>query len=140
MKIDEFVIYHLKLIDITKKLNSIYKSFIFVTYIIGVLIYVPLGLCIITTDNFLNNFSIIMHGVSALFYVAIFSYGSQKIMDSSEALCDEVYNIDKDYLMVIMIAQKKLSFRTPFFEASFDTFSFMLSRSWSFITVLSSFV
>ncbi|KAL7027207.1 hypothetical protein ACKWTF_005359 [Chironomus riparius] len=140
MKIDEFVIYHLKLMDITNRLNLIYKPMIFTTYTIGTVVYVVLGLVIITADSFLKNLTPIMHAFAALIYVVVFSYGSQKIMDSSESFCDEAYNIDKDYIIVLMMAQKKLRFTTPFFEASLETFSFMLSRSWSFIAVLNSFV
>ena len=103
-------------------------------------LFVVLGLSVITADNLLENLSPVLHTPGALIYVAVFAFGSQKIMDSSEAICDEAYNIDKDYLMVIMIAQKKLRFTTGFFDVSFDTYSIMLSRSWSFITLLNSFI
>lgn len=140
IKIDEFVIYHLKVIGITNRLNSFYKPMIFAQYFIGTALFVVLGLSVIAADNLLANLSPILHTPGALIYVAVFSYGSQKIMDLSEAICDEAYIIDKDYLLVIMIAQKKLRFTTGFFEVSFDTYSIMLSRSWSFITLLNSFV
>jgi len=126
--------------EITKKLNSIYNPMLFATFFIGTAIFVVLGLSVITADNFFVNTTAITHVFATLIYVAVFSYGSQKIMDSSAKVCDEAYNIDKDYIMVIMMAQKKLRFTTYFFEISFETFNIMLSRSWSFISVLNSFV
>ena len=113
---------------------------IFITYFIGSVLFVVLGLSVITAHDLLENSTPIIHGPAALIYVAVFAYGSQKIMDSSEAICEEAYYIDKDYLMVIMLAQKKLRFTTGFFDVSFDTYSIMISRSWSFITLLHSFV
>ncbi|KAL7027211.1 hypothetical protein ACKWTF_005363 [Chironomus riparius] len=113
---------------------------IFATFFFGTVLFVVLGLSVITAENLLKNVTPIMHAPAALIYVAVFSYGSQKVMDSSDAICDGIYNIDKDYLMVLMIAQKRLGFTTEFFEVSFETYSFMLSRSWSFIAVLTSFV
>ncbi|KAL7029808.1 hypothetical protein ACKWTF_006373 [Chironomus riparius] len=140
MKIDEFVLHHLKLMDMTNSLNSIYKPMIFTLYFCGTALFVVLGLSVITADSLLKNLIPLMHGVAALIYFAIISYGSQKIMDSSTSIVTEAYNIDKHQLMIIMIAQKKLRLTTPFFEASFVTFSFMLSRSWSFIAAAKSFV
>ena len=113
---------------------------IFTQYFVGTLLFIVLGLCVITADDLFENLIPIMHTPGALYYVAVFSYGSQRIMDTSQSICDEVYNIDKDYLMVIMTAQQKLRFTTGFFDISFDTYSIMLSRSWSFITLLNSFV
>ncbi|XP_070502418.1 odorant receptor 82a-like [Chironomus tepperi] len=139
MKIDEFVKYHVEILEITYKLNSFYRPLILAQYSIGIVLFAVLGLSVVAADNWLQNLIPIFHTYGALIYVAVFSYVSQKIMDSSEALCDEAYNIDKDYLMVIMIAQKKLRFTTGFFEVSFDTYSIMLSRSWSFIALLNSF-
>ena len=140
MKIDEFIIYHLEIIDITNRLNSIFMPIIFILYSVGTALIVVLGLIVITADNLLNNIAAVVYAPAALVYFAIYSYGSQKIMDSSEAICDEAYGIDKDYLATIMIAQKKLRLTTPFFEISFETFGFMLSRSWSFIATAKSFV
>ena len=136
MKIDEFFMHHLKLITMTNRLNSIYKPMIFSLYFCGTIILVVLGLSVITADNLVKNLVPLTHGVAALIYSGIISYGSQKIMDSSESIGVEAYILDKHYIMVIMIAQKKLRLTTPFFDASFDTYSIMLSRSWSFISAV----
>ena len=140
LKIDEFVKYHLKIISITKRVNSVYSPMIFTQFFIETTLFVELGLSIMAADNLLESLKLVMHISGALADVACYSFGSQKIMDSSEEICDEAYKIDKDYLMVIMTAQKKLRITTFFFDASFVTFSFMLSRTWSFISLFNSFV
>jgi len=98
------------------------------------------GLQIIVGNEFYTLARAIIHSMVALLDVALYSYGSQRILDSSLSICDEAYLIDKNYILIIMIAQKKLRFNTGFFEASFDTFCFMLSRIMSFITLLKSFI
>ena len=140
MKLDEFVTYHLKLMDITQRLNSIYEPMIFTQYLIATVLFVVLGLNVLIADNLIEILQPISHIPGALIYFAVYSFGSQRIMDSSLALCDEAYMIDKDYLMVIMMAHKKLRFTTGFFEASFDTYGIMLSRSWSFFSIFNSFL
>ncbi|KAL7027209.1 hypothetical protein ACKWTF_005361 [Chironomus riparius] len=141
LKIDQFVKYHLKIIRITNRLNSIYNFMIFTEFfIISTTLIVVLGLSVIAAEGFLELVVPFLHISGALTDVACHSFGSQKMLDSSEAIYEEAYSIDKDYIMVIMTAQRQLRITTPFFEASFETFSFMLSRSWSFITLLNSFI
>ena len=134
MKLDEFVTYHQKLIDVTQRLSSIYEPMIFTQFFLETTLFVAVGLSIIVADNLVEILSAITFVLPALLDVAILSFGSQKIMDNSMSICDEAYMMDKDYLLVIMMAQKKLRFTTGFFDASFDTYSTMLSRSWSFLT------
>jgi hypothetical protein len=109
-------------------------------FIISTTLIVVLGLSVIAADNFMELVPPLLHVSGALTDVACHSFGSQKIMDASEEICDDAYIMNKDYIMVITTAQKKLRITTPFFDASFETFSFMLSRSWSFITLLNSFI
>lgn len=139
LKIDEFVKYHLKIINITNKLNSVYSPMIFTQFFIETTLFVELGLNVLAADTFLERLQPFMHVSGALADVACYSFGSQKVMDSSEEICEDAYNIDKDYLLVIMTAQRKLRITTVFFAASFETFSFMLSRTWSLISLFNSF-
>ncbi|XP_070502416.1 odorant receptor 82a-like [Chironomus tepperi] len=139
LKIDEFVKYHMKIISITKRLNSIYSPMIFTQFFIETTLFVGLGLCIVSADNWIEKVKPILHVFGAVVDVACHSFGSQQIMDSSEAICDEAHKIDKDYIMVIMTAQKKFRITTAFFDASFETYSFMLSRTWSLISLFNEF-
>lgn len=141
LKINEFVNYHTKIISLTNRLNSIYSPMIFTEFfIISSTLFVVLGLNVIAAESLFELLAPFLHISGALTDVGCHSFSSQKIMDSSEEICEDAYNIDKDYIMVIMMAQKKLRITTAFFDASFETFSFMLSRSWSFITLLYSFI
>ena len=141
LKSDEVVKYHVKIISITKRFNSIYSPKVFAEFfVVSTTLIVVLGLSVIAAERFVELVAPFIHISGALIDVGCYAFGSQKIMDSSEAICEEAYNIDKNYLMVIMTAQRKLRITTPFFDASFETFNFMLSRSWSFITILNLFV
>ena len=113
---------------------------IFTQFFIETTLFVVLGLNVMVAENLIERLQPFLHISGALADVACHSFGSQRIMDCSEAICDEAYLIDKDYLMVIMASQQKLRITTAFFEASFETYSFMLSRTWSFISLLNSFV
>lgn len=140
MKVKDFVAYHLKIITITRKLDSLYMPIIFTEYFVIGTLSIVTGLQIIVVDDFALILRSIFHACTGLVDVAIYSYGSQKILDSSLSVCDEAYLIDKHYVFILLIAQKRLRFTTGFFEASLDTYSIMLSRTMSFITLLKSFI
>ena len=140
MDLKEFVIKHLKLINLFHRLNSLYRPIIFIEYFVVASIVVFTGLQILVVDEFYTLVRAIFHSMFALVDAAIYSYGSQRILDSSLSICDEAYLIDKNYILILMIAQKNLRFTTGLFEASLDTFCIMLSRILSFITLLKSFI
>ena len=120
-------------------LNSLFKPTIFVEFFLVAITLCGTSLQIILYDDFGKIMTAFLHVVAALTDVAIYSYCGQKVLDSGLAVSDGLYELDKKYLLVIMMSQKQLKFDTGLFDASLDTLSILLSRTLSFITLLKSF-
>lgn len=91
-------------------------------------------------DDFLQILVSLMHASGTIADVFIYAYGSQKILDSALEVFDYLEEIDKRYLVPIIISQKELVFDARIFSSSLGTLSVMLSRASSLITLLKSFV
>ena len=89
MDLEEFVTKHLKLIDLTHRLNSMYVPIIFAEYFIGASLAVVTSLQIIVVYKFYNTVRAIFHCIFTLVDAAMNSFGSQRIMDSAMSICDE---------------------------------------------------
>ena len=70
----------------------------------------------------------------------IHSYGSQKIMDSTLSVGDDIYQIDKNYLFILMRTQRLLKIKAGFIHAYLPTFQMILSWTVSLVTLIESFV
>lgn len=136
----DFLVYHQKILDISKKLIKLYKPIIFTEFVIMAIVLCFTGLQILMMNDFGKIVGALLHAGAAFADVAIYSYGAQKVLDSSLAVCDEVYKADKNYILIILITQKELKFDAGLFHASLHTLTVILSRTMSFITLLKSFI
>lgn len=137
---EEFVIYHRKLIQTTRKLSKIYRPILFVEYTSIAISICFTGIQILLLDDFLQILTSIIHSLTALTDIFIYAYGAQRVLDSALEVFDYFEKNDKRYLVPIMISQRELTFDARVFNVSMYTFSALLSRSSSFITLLKSFV
>lgn len=139
IKIKEFVKYHLKVINITHRLSRLNKQIILVEFTAVSLIICFTGIQILVLDDYEQIMAALFHCFVSITDAGIYAYCGQKVLDSSGAVSNEIYTLKKDYLPIIMMSQKKMKFDSGLFDASFETFSTMLSRTLSFMTVLKSF-
>lgn len=139
-QVKDFVIYHREIISLTQKLNKLFRPIIFVEYVVVVTILCVTGVQVLLYDDYGKILGALFHASAALLDITVYSYGGQRIIDASLTVCDQVYKIDKDYVIIISMSQKALKFDTGFFETSLDTLSIILSRTMSFITLVKSFI
>lgn len=137
---EDFIIYHRKVIELTKKLSKIYRPIIFVEYSSIAISLCFTGFQILMLNDFVQIILATTNSLASLFDVFIYAYGAQKILDSASGVFDCFEKNDKRYLMSIMVSQKKLIFDTGIFSSSLMTLSAMLSRASSIITLLKSMV
>lgn len=137
---EDFVVCHRQIINLTQKVNKLYKPIIFTEFVLTGFILCVTGLQIIIAASFNQILAALLHAVAGLIDVTIYSYGGQKVLDSALAVSNRAYKIDKRFLLIIMMSQKEQKFDTGLFAASLDTLSILLSRTMSFITLLKSFV
>lgn len=140
MDVKEFFVYHQDILNLGSNLQYLFKEIVFVQFVAMTLLLCVDGFQVIEFDGMSKKFNAIFHTVTALIDLFIYSYGGQIIMDSSMAVCDENENIEKCYIIIYMKAQAKLKIDNGFFDASLPTFSIILNRVMSLITLLQSFV
>ena len=85
-----------------------------------------------------KKFRAFFHVIIASLELLIYSYGGQKVMDSSMAVCDDVYEIDKNYLFIMMRSQMAVEMKSGFFHACLPIYMILIKRTMSLITLLQS--
>lgn len=137
---EDFVMYHRKIIKLTRKLSKIYRPILFVEYSSVAASIGFTGIQILILNDFYQILAAIVHSMTAVSDVYIYAYGAQRVLDSAMEVFDYFERIDKRYLVPMIISQKKLYFDARIFNSSLYTLSGLLSRTSSFITLLKSFI
>ena len=136
--LQETVDHHNQIFEIVTKFNDIYKFIIFGEYaFISVTLAVNYFLFLVSNDNS-TIFVCILFGVSAVNEVLIYSYGGQKIMDFAEEICDDCYEINKDYLFIMMRTRHQLKLSALLYVANLETVTLIMNRAMAVIALLQS--
>ena len=140
INVKEFVVYHRDILNLGSNLQFLFKEIVFVQFVAMTLLLCVDGFQVIEFEGMSKKFNAFFHTATALIDLFIYSYGGQLIMDSAMSVCNENENIDKSYIIINMKAQAELKIDTGFFNASLPTFSTILNRVMSLITLLQSFL
>lgn len=140
MELKDFVNYHQKVIDMTLKLNKLFSFVIFIEFMLLSILLCVTAFQVVMSDDLLRIMTAFFHGMAAFMDLLIYSYGGQKVMDCSAEVCDDCEKIDDNYVFISMRAQKELRIKSMMFHATLPTFTLILSRTMSLITLLQSFL
>lgn len=140
MDLKEFVNYHRSVIDMTKKLNRLLSTAVFLEFLIFSLLLCVTAFEVVMGDNFVRVMIASIHVSAAFVDLLIYSYGGQRVMDCSMEICDDCYKLDRNYFLIMIRAHRELKIEALVFHASLPTFSIVLSRTMSLITLFRSFV
>lgn len=100
-----------------------------------------IGFGILTSENTpMKRFKTIFYATAIMMELLLFSAGGQIVKDKSSAITEELYDLDKDMVIIVVRAQKASEIDAWFYKANYVTFSTILSSTWSLITVLRSFL
>lgn len=138
MNLKEFVDYHNEVICLVHKFNKVFSSLIFCDYVLdSILICVTVFQVVTNTDAFriVTAFS---HGMAVVIDILLCCYGGQQIIDNSESVCDDFYQFNKDYILVLLRVQKGSRIKSYVYQTSLPLFSLLMSRTVSLITLLQS--
>jgi hypothetical protein len=138
-QLKEVVIYHNQVLDLINKFNKIFNQIIFGEYTVKSVPLCVVGYLIVMSDDIFIITVCIVHGMAGIIELLIFSYGGQKIMDYGEEICDECYEIDKNYLIIMMMTKYKLRMYSLIHDACLSTVTLILNRAMALITLLKSF-
>jgi len=136
-EVKEFVTYHQQVLSITEKFRQIFKLEIFVVYSLLVLILCVTVFEVVMIDEIGQKFTAFASVLIAVIGLFIYSYCGQLVADSSTAVCDEFYKIDKNWLIVIMRTKKAVSLKVGFIDPCMMTFIRYLDHTFSLMAVVS---
>lgn len=139
LELTEFVSYHRKVIDLSRRVNQLFKLVIFTAYLLMSILLCVTAFYVVTATNFLEKIPTIMHGLGGLIDLFIYSYGGQSIMDCAMEVCDDSFQSNKAYWFVLQKTQEELEIKSWIFHASLPTFCLIMNQTNALITLLQSF-
>ncbi|XP_070508199.1 odorant receptor 45a-like [Chironomus tepperi] len=138
VKVKEFVEYHQKVLDLAEKINEIFSIVIFQEYLILSLIFCVIGFQVVISEDLIHSVPMMFHGTAALINLLIYSYGGERIMDHANRVCVDCYKVKKDYLIIMMRTKHEYKVKSMMYHASLPTFSLIMGRTMSMITLFNS--
>lgn len=135
----EFIEYHRTILNLAKELNEIFKFIMIVEHLLlGVLICtIGFQLAMVQNSSMLMT---IGFGITAIMELFIYSYGGQMIMDKSSEICKELYEVDKNYLFILMRTNREVKIKAGFFHICLPTLTSILNSAGSMMALLKSMV
>jgi hypothetical protein len=137
----EIVEYHQTIIDLTAKLNELYKPIIFFEFLIFAILLCAIAFQIVMFEDPLiekllpMNFFLVI-ATQLWFYC----YSGQHVMDKSIAVCTDLYAMDRDYLLIIRRSQSKVKINAFFFCPSLEVFASVINSTYGYMSLLRSMV
>lgn len=128
------------LLKLTDDLIELIRPVVLAQFLITSLMLCVLGFQLVMHDSIVKRIAALTFGFSIIIQLFIYSYGGQLIKDKSSSIAEELYDLDKDLLLVITRASRASIVRAGFFEADLPTFRAFLSSAASLITLLKSFM
>jgi gustatory receptor len=136
----EFIEEHQKVIDLASDLNMLIKPIVFTQHLVSSLLLCVIGFQLVMLHDLYKRLAAFFFGLAAMIQLLMYSFGGQQIMDKSLNVSSKMYNLDKDYRMIIMRSHRVCKIRAGIFEASLPTYRTMISNAGSLMTILKSFV
>lgn len=99
-----------------------------------------LGFQLVMTDNIFQRIVAASFAVAVTIQLFIYAFGGQKMLDHSSSVSDNLFEMDKDLIIIIGRVSRPVQMKSAFFSADFHQFRIILSRAGSLITLLQSLV
>ena len=135
----ETVNHHNQVLDLVKRFNKLFDEIMFGEYAVKSVVLCVVGFLIVMTDDVFVLTICFFHGMAGVIELLIYSYGGQKIMDYGEEICDECYEIDKNYLIIMLRTKDQLRLYSLMYVANLPTVTLIMNRAMAMITLLQSF-
>ncbi|CAG9801718.1 unnamed protein product [Chironomus riparius] len=140
LEVKEFVEYHQKVLNLAKHINRLFNPIIFGEYLVLSVLFCVLALEAGLSENFFDFIPILFHGIASLLDLMIYSYGGQKIMDCASEICKDCYNVDSNYLIIMLRTKRELKIESMMYHAALPMCSLIMGRTMSLITLMKSFL
>jgi hypothetical protein len=135
-----FVESHLKLFDLVTKLDKIYKLVIFADFLFGSMLLCFLGFQLVVIEGFIELVVPTLFIITIIIQLLIYASGGQMIVDGSEEIARDFYDVDRDFLILIARHLRPPMIKSLFFKADLPMFLTVMQSAGSLITMLKSFL
>jgi gustatory receptor len=140
MELRNFVENHRQVLDMAARLNYLVKPIIFVQFLVSSLILCIIGFQLVMFQSFYKRLVALLFGTAVIIQLFIYSFGGQQIMDKSINVSGKMYNLNKNYRMIIMRSHRPCKIQAGIFKASLPSFLAILSNAGSLMMLLKSLV
>lgn len=136
----KFVEKHQELLDLTDELCEIIKPTLFVDYLLASVVLCSLAFQIVTSVEIAENFSPFALGITVTVQLYINSYAGQEVTDKSSIVASNLFELDKDLVIIVARTKKPKRIGGVFFASDMATFVNIINMTRSLITLLKSIV
>lgn len=136
----KFIKKHQQLLALIEKLKKLYEPIILAQFLITSLLLCVLGFQLVMFHTFLKRIVVAFFGLAMVIQLFVYTYGGQLVMDKSVSVADNLYQTDKDLIVIIARSHKASIIKSGFYVASSETLTSILSSAASLITLLKSFL
>jgi odorant receptor len=135
----KFVEKHLEILDLVKELNETFKQVVFSNFLLSSLLLCVLGFQLVMIESFAGRIVPATFGVSVAIQLFVYAFGGQLIIDKSNEVARDFYDIDRNFLIMIARPRLPAKIQAGFFTANLPTFVSVMNSTGSLITMLKSF-
>lgn len=113
---------------------------IFFQFLISSTLLCVLGFQLVMLESVSKRIVSAIYGSAMMIQLMVYSYGGQIMMEKSSSVADDLYQLDKDLVIIIARAQKPVYIKSGFYDINLETFTVILKAAASLITILKSFL
>jgi hypothetical protein len=136
----KFVEKHLELLNLVKDLNELFNEVVFCQFLLSSLQLCVLGFQVVIVESIAGLIVPAVYGLTIIIQLFVYSFGGQLIVNSSDAISENLYEVDRDLILMIARPQKSTMIKSVFFTADLPSFLSIMRFTGSLITMLKSFV
>jgi hypothetical protein len=134
----EFIKRHQEILGLSHELNDIFRPVIFVEFLTISIVFCGVGVSFAMSRDFIDQLMLMCYANAMLVQLFFYCYGGQYLIDRAASVCDDVYEADRDFKLIIMRAKKGVKMEAPFFRATLEQLASVLNTTWALISVIRS--
>jgi odorant receptor len=127
-------------LESVEDLNKIFKKVVFAQFLLSSVQLCVLGFQIVVIENIAGLIVPLIFGFTIIIQLFVFALGGQLIVNTSVAVSENCYEVDRDLILIIARPQKLTLINSVFFTADLPSFLSIMRFTGSLITMLKSFV
>jgi hypothetical protein len=129
-----------ELLDLVANLNEIFSPIIFTQFLVNAIMICVIGFEIVMAESFIGKIFPAIFGTAVVIQLFIYAFGGQLVIDKSDAVGKDLYENDRDFLIINARPLKQTKVASPFFSVDLPTFVSIMNSAWSLIATLQNFV